>query len=112
MRHSHRNLYKFSNIICPCQSAKENFDLVKEQWVTEAVRLRTDVDKCVKPTDFMVESEKKVKEEGDAAMALMKTSPVSWNTWSVFEPTMSVLLLYGLICNRLNQQNCYGPVHV
>ena len=35
------------------------------------------MDKCVKPTDFMVESEKKVKEEGDAAMALMKTSPVS-----------------------------------
>ncbi|KAL5267420.1 hypothetical protein ACHWQZ_G004455 [Mnemiopsis leidyi] len=57
------------------ESAKENFDLVKQQWVTEAVRLRTDVDKCVKPTDFMVESEKKVKEEGEAAMALMKTSP-------------------------------------
>ena len=53
--------------------------MVKEQWVTEAVRLRTDVDKCVKPTDFLVESEKKVKEEGDAAKALMKTSPVSFN---------------------------------
>ena len=64
------------------QSAKENFDLVKEQWVTEAVRLRTDVDKCVKPTDFLVESEKKVKEEGDAAKALMKTSPVNYNSLS------------------------------
>ena len=64
------------------QSAKENFDLVKEQWVTEAVRLRTDVDKCVKPTDFLVESEKKVKKEGDAAKALMKTSPVNYNSLS------------------------------
>ncbi|XP_063685744.1 vinculin-like isoform X7 [Bolinopsis microptera] len=57
------------------ESAKENFDLVKQQWVTEAVRLRTDVDKCVKPTDFLVESERKCKEEGEAAKALMKTSP-------------------------------------
>ena len=35
------------------------------------------MDKCVKPSDFLVESERKAKEEGDAAKALMKTSPVS-----------------------------------
>lgn len=45
--------------------------------MAEASQLRSDVDKCVTPADFLVESERKCREEGQMAIVLMKTSPVS-----------------------------------